>query len=159
MGKWSFEKKIVAVMLIISAFVLTVAASSLYIQIQIEEGHACGCVIPLYIFIPFLSSLGLFIGTLVYYLLHPIRERRIHIDQIVPLFLDKDEAVIVKEILKERKITQASLMRRTKMNKVKIFRILERLKQKGIIEKEPYGKTNIVKLSSEIEKSLEKMCK
>lgn len=146
-------------MIIISAFVLVVSGSSLYIQLQIESGHMCGCVIPLYIFIPFLSSLGLFIGTLAYYLLRPTTERKIKIDQIVPLFLDKDEAVIIKEILKEREITQASLMKRAGMDKVKIFRIIERLKQRGIIEKKPYGKTNIIKLSAEIERSIEKMCK
>ena len=159
MEKWGFEKKLIVVMIIISAFVFVVAASSLYIQIQIESGQMCGCVIPLYIFIPFLSSLGLFIGTLAYYLLRPASEKKIHIEQIVPLFLDKDEAAVMKEVLKEKKITQVSLMKRTGMDKVKIFRVIERLRQRGIIEKKPYGKTNIIKLSGEIEKSIEKMCK
>jgi len=151
-----FEKKIVVAMLIISVFVMIVAVSSLYIQIQIESGSICGCAIPLYIFVPFLSSIGFFIGTLIYYLLRPVGEKRIKIDEIITYFLDKDEGKVVREIIRSGKITQASLMKRTGFDKVKIFRIVEKLRKKGVIVKEPYGKTNIIRLSENISKMIEK---
>jgi len=52
----------------LSIFVFIVAISSLYVQIQIVEGNICGCLIPLPLFIPFIASVGLFIGTLSFYL-------------------------------------------------------------------------------------------
>ncbi len=156
MIRYDFEKKVIFVMIIISVFVLIVSLSSLYVQTQIESGNVCGCAIPLYIFIPFLSSLGLFIGTLVYYFLRPVVEKRIKLEEIIPPFLDKDESAIVGILLKEGKITQASLLRRTGLSKVKVFRIVERLRKKGVVIKRPYGKTNVIEISPEIKKIIQK---
>ena len=156
MIRWNFEKKVIFVMIIISVFVLIVSLSSMYVQVHIENGNVCGCAIPLYIFIPFLSSLGLFIGTLVYYFLRPVVEKKIKLEEIIPLFLDKGESMIVDILLKEGKITQASLLRRTGLSKVRVFRIVERLRKKGVVIKRPYGKTNVIEFSPEIKKIIQK---
>jgi len=148
MAKISETKKIVFVMLIISIFVLAVALSSLYVQINLETGNICGCAIPISLFIPLLSSIGLFIGTLVYYLLSPRFEvQKIDKKVLFSLFSD-EEKKILEEVIKHKKgITQAKLVKDTKFRKVKVFRVLEKLKSRGVIKKIPYGKTNLITLT------------
>lgn len=58
----------------------------------------------------------------------------------------EDEKEIIKELIENKgKILQSKLS--SKFGKVKTFRILENLRKRGIIEKEGYGKTNMIKIS------------
>jgi len=133
--------------LILAVFTFVVAASSLYVQIQLESGNFCGCVIPLPLFLPFLASLGLFIGTLIYYLFSPkLEEQRVRLDDFLNL-LERDEARVVKALLScGGEATQARLSKLTGYDRVKIFRIVRRLQRRGAIEKLPKGKTNLIRL-------------
>ena len=70
------SRKIVYGILILSMFVFIISVISLYVQVTIESGDACGCLIPLPFFIPFVGSTGLFIGTLIFYLFSPRIDKR-----------------------------------------------------------------------------------
>ena len=150
----SKRKEIFLGMLVLSIFVLIVSVTSLYIQTKISSGDTCGCAIPIPLFIPFIASIGLFIGTLIYYIFSP-RLDKPKIDSSLFLnFLDGDEKKVFEIVLNKKSVTQASLVRETKLSKVKVFRVLRKLKRKGLINKEPSGKTNLIELEEEIAKSI-----
>ena len=147
--QFSKSKKTIWVSLILMIFVLIVSLSSLYVQSHVVRGDVCGCVIPIYLFIPLLSAIGLFIGTLIYYLLSPTFETRSdfienNIDVILGVFPTDESKIIRKIIERQGAVYQSELVVLTKMPKVKVFRVLERLSMKNIIDKKPYGKTNLV---------------
>ncbi len=149
------RKKLIIVVMIISIFVFVVGFSSLYVQIQIENGNVCGCLIPITLFIPFLASVGLFIGTMIYYLLTPRAEAK-KIDRNMMLgFFGQDERMVLKLIFDGRgEAIQSDIVSGTGLSKVKVFRILERLMKKGIISKDHHGKTNRITLNEDIVKSV-----
>lgn len=161
------EKKIVLVVTIIAAFVFVVSLSSLYVQTEVTAGNACGCAIPIWLFIPLLSSIGLLIGTLVYYLLREKRE-----EAIVPKvsekstdakdialgmvkMLPKDEATIIKLlIINDGKMLQAQMIKESGLNKVQVHRVLKRLEMRKFVIKTKNKKINTITLCSEIKKHL-----
>ncbi|HDD46552.1 MAG TPA: MarR family transcriptional regulator [Candidatus Aenigmarchaeota archaeon] len=149
-------KKMIVCMLIISIFVFIVAISSLYVQIQIESGNTCGCAIPVWLFIPLLASLGLFIGSLLYYLLFPFYERGIRVDKNTILkFLSGDELRIFSILLDNNPIYQSEIVKKSKLSKVKVHRVLKRLERMGIIKKEKDRKLFVVRLSKDIKKLID----
>ena len=143
------EKKIIFGTLILSVFVFIVAAISFYVQIEISSGNVCGCAIPIPLFIPFLASMGLFIGTLLYHFFFPYKNK---IDgEIILKIFNKYEREIIKKLLEnDGSCFQSKLTRETNLSKVQVFRTLENLIYRGIVEKESYGKTNIIKLKKDI---------
>jgi len=143
------EKKVVFGMLILTSFVLIVAMSSLYVQMQFETGNLCGCVIPIYLFIPLLASIGLFIGTLVYYLLSPKFVVKPDKNSLLKFFNYDERKVIDILVSRKGKALQSEIVRESGLSKVKIFRVLEQLRRKGFIDKEPYGKTNRIVLKED----------
>lgn len=147
----SQQKKIIAGSLMIAIFVLIVAISAWYVQNEIYFGDVCSCAIPLPIIIPVLASVGLLTGTLFYYMLSPKSEKR-HVDRNAALrMLNGAERKLVKAILEHSgEVSQASLGKETGMTKVGVFRSLEKLKERGIIEKTSTGKTNSIRLSKDI---------
>ncbi|MGC8812757.1 MAG: helix-turn-helix transcriptional regulator [Candidatus Aenigmatarchaeota archaeon] len=148
-------QKLIIIVIILAGFIFSVSFSTLYAQTHIIEGTACSCTLPIPLLIPTFSSLGVFVGSIVYYLLFPkIEEGGSKEDFNLFLdFLDPDEKVIVQKIVENNgKITQSKLS--SQFGKVKVFRVLEDLRKKGIIEKEAYGKTNTVKLSGKFSKFL-----
>ncbi len=152
------SQKVILAMLIITVFILIVAGSSLYVQYHIETGEVCGCAIPLYLFVPFLSSLGLFIGVLVYYLLFVKVETKSdfikeNLDAIISL-LPPNERAVFKLLVKEP-LPQSRIMKLTGFDKVKTFRIVKKLEQRGLVTREKYGKTYIVKLSDRMKELFE----
>ena len=59
--------------------------------------------------------------------------------------LDKDEKQLVDALIKENgSIFQSDLVEKTKMTKVKVTRVLDRLEGRGVIERKRRGMTNIV---------------
>ncbi|MCK4429573.1 MAG: hypothetical protein KAU95_04300 [Candidatus Aenigmarchaeota archaeon] len=145
------EKKIILGTLVLAIFIFIVAASSLYVQTQISIGNVCGCAIPLPLFIPFLASVGLFIGTLFYYFFLPNHETKTKIDkEIILKLFDPAEREIIKKLLEnDGSCLQSKLTRETNLSKVQVFRTLESLIKKKIAEKERYGKTNTIKLNKQ----------
>ncbi len=144
------EKKIVVGTLVLTVFILLVALSSFYVQTQVEAGNAFGCMIPIYLFIPLLASIGLFIGTLVYYLLSPRFVVKPDKDLLLKLF-DSDQRKVIGVLLSnEGSALQSKIVRKTDLSKVKVFRVLRKLKRKGFVDKQPYGKTNKIILKKEL---------
>lgn len=142
------HKKIILGILILAVFAFVVSISSLYVQIQISQGNACGCFIPLPIFIPFVASIGLFIGTIIYYLFHPeIEGEGIPIEVLLNCF-EGDERSVVKKILDNNgEVLQSKIVKDTNLSKVKVHRILKKLEGKGFIEKSSHGNTNKVEVN------------
>lgn len=140
------RKDILIGSLILSIFVFTVASSTLYVQTQISKGNACGCWIPLPLFIPFLGSVGLFIGIILYSLFNPIPAQTSISQQSLLNLFDKDERKVVKALLdKGGERLQAEIVKKTKLSKVKVHRILKRLEGKQLVEKKAKGNTNLIK--------------
>lgn len=70
-------------------------------------------------------------------------------------FLGKEERLIVEKLLENNgKILQAEISRIEGIGKLKSHRIIQRLSDRGVIEVEHYGKTNIIKLTKEIKEAL-----
>ena len=147
------SKKIILGILILSIFVLIVSVSSLYVQTEISSGNACGCFIPIPIFIPFIASIGLFIGTMIYYMFSPKFDKKIDKKSLLN-FLDGDERKVFEVVLDKKEINQAQLVRETYLSKVKISRIIKRFENKGIIKKISIGKINMIKLYKKISELL-----
>jgi len=150
------SKKIIGGSLVIAIFVLIVSLTSWYVQLQIEAGTICSCAIPLPILIPFVSSIGLLVGTLVYYMYSPeSKDKKIERDSVLK-FLDPPEREIMDAILDNNgEVSQARIVSETGIPKVRVFRSLERLRAKGIIMKERFGKTNLIKLPDDVRKIFE----
>lgn len=148
-------KKIMATSLLMTIFVLIVSLAALYVQVQIDAGTVCTCAIPLPVLIPILSSIGLLVGTLIYYTFFPGLEKKARPlnTQAILDFLGEEEAEVVKKILENKgEASQAGIVSSTGLPKVKVFRIIERLRKKGILSKRPHGKTNMVKIREDIRK-------
>ena len=149
------QKKFLTGMLVLTAFILAVALSSLYVQIQVSSGNVCGCAIPLYLFVPLVGSMGLMIGVIAYYLLSPKFEKPVVDKSQLLSFLERDEAAVMKALLDHKgEVSQAEIVRQTQLPKVKVFRVLRGLQARGIVQKEQNKKVNIVRLSEGMRKLL-----
>lgn len=68
--------------------------------------------------------------------------------------LEPLEKEIIRRIVENRgEISQSKLS--TEFGKVKVFRVIEALKNRGVVEKVPYGKTNKIKLNEKFVKLFE----
>ena len=151
------EKKVILGTLILAVFVFIVALSSIHVQTEIYRGDVCGCAIPIPLFIPFLASIGLFIGTLLYYLFFPKYENKIDGSVVLKLFDNAEREIIKKLLENEGSCLQSKLTRETNLSKVQVFRTLENLIHRKIAEKERYGKTNKIKLNRDIHRLFDSM--
>jgi uncharacterized membrane protein len=150
------KKKLLIVIIVIAGFVFGVSFSTLYAQVHIAEGTACSCTLPIPLLIPTFSSLGVFVGSIVYYMLSPAISREVQkvdtkaiLDLLEPL-----EKEIIRRIVENKgEISQSKLS--TEFGKVKAFRVIEALKNRGVVEKVPYGKTNKIKLNEKFVKLFE----
>jgi len=145
------------VIMLITGFIFAVSFSTLYAQTHIIEGTACSCTLPIPVLIPTFSSLGILIGSFVYYAMFPKlmdSEKKLAEDaQVILDMLQIDEKNIIKKIIENKgEITQSKLS--SLFGKVKTFRVVENLKKRGIITKESYGKTNKIKLNEKFNKIL-----
>jgi hypothetical protein len=141
------NRKLIIVIILLAGFIFGVSFSTFYAQMQISQGTACSCVVPIPILIPTFSSLGIFIGSIVYYMMFPKVEenKEKYVETLLELLKPEEKEIIKRIISNNGKITQSKLS--AEFGKVKTFRLLEDLKRRGIIEKEQYGKTNTVKLN------------
>jgi uncharacterized membrane protein len=141
--------------MLITGFIFAVSFGTLYAQTKITEGIACSCTLPVPLLIPTFSSLGILIGSFVYYAMFPKlveSEKKLAEDaQVILDMLQFDEKNIIKKIIENKgEISQSKLS--ALFGKVKTFRVLENLKKRGIITKESYGKTNKIKLNEKFSK-------
>lgn len=63
-------------------------------------------------------------------------------------FLKDDERKVINYIIKSGgEVLQRDIVRATKLTKVKVHRILQRLEERGVIRLEKRGRTNLVKIN------------
>ena len=153
----TMKRNFMIVIMLITGFIFAVSFSTLYAQTHIIEGTACACTLPIPILIPTFSSLGILIGSFVYYAMFPKlmqSEKKLAEDaQVILDMLQFDERNIIKKIIENKgQITQSKLS--SLFGKVKTFRVLESLKRRGIIIKESYGKTNKIRLNEKFNEIL-----
>ena len=146
----NIHRKLAIVVILITGFIFTVSFATLYAQTNIIEGTACSCTLPIPVLIPTFSSLGILIGSVVYYFMFPkiteTEKKNIESIRIILDMLQPDERNILNKIIDNKgEITQSKLS--SELGKVKTFRIIENLKRRGIVKKQGYGKTNKIVLN------------
>src|SRR3989344_93368 len=99
-------------------------------------------------FIIILVSLSVFVGGLIFYLmLGKVQKTKDVIKTDVNILfklLNKDERLVIERLVNSKgKILQSEISRIEGLNKLKSHRITSRLKERGIIKVEKYGKTNM----------------
>src|SRR3989344_1477579 len=98
-------------------------------------------------FIIILISLSIFIGGLIFYVMLNKLEKtkeiiKIDVSLILKL-LNKDERLIIEKLINSQgRVLQSDISRLNGLNKVKAHRLLLKLKERGIVKIENYGKTN-----------------
>ncbi len=98
--------------------------------------------------VPVLIGLGAIIGALAIYLFYEKAAAPSSNKGAALSLMEKDERAVVGRIVEEGgRITQSEISLIKGLGKVKAHRILERLEKRGILEREQYGKTNMVKLA------------
>ena len=105
--------------------------------------------------IPVFMGGGAILGALALYLFYEksMPTEKEHDATAALSLMEKDEGKIVKRIVEEGgRITQSEVSRIEGIGKVKAHRILERLEKRGVLAKERYGKTNMIKLSDKYRK-------
>ena len=153
-NKKNTKKFFLIVIMIIAAFVLIVSLASLYTQRVVSCGLTETCTIPLPFLIPIIASVSLFVGSLIGYLMVGKLYRKekdiTEYSKLIKKVFTKEECVILKLIDENKSISQARIVQSTKYPRLKVFRIIEKLKEKGIIEKkEKNGKTWMINLNKE----------
>ena len=140
---------------VILGFIFVVSFSALYVSDAIKNNNACGCVIPIPYMILILSSLGLFVGSLSFYILtskHLKEKKQMtkNID-ITLKFLQTDERKVMEALIKSNgELAQSAFDKITGLHKVKVFRTIDKLASKGLISKTAQGKTNKIILVPEL---------
>lgn len=148
-------KMVLLPLTIILGFVFILSFSVIYVSDAIRNNNACGCVIPIPYMILILSSLGLFIGSLSSYILvsknlRYKKEKNKNIKSSLR-FLEEEERKIVEELIKsEGELMQANFEQKTGMHRVKVHRVINKLINKKIIEKQSNGKVKRIVLSKDI---------
>lgn len=151
-------KNLLIVVMILVGFIFIVSVACLYAQEAIACGAASSCTIPIPLLIPSIASLGLIIGIITYYFMVSQFDKKdkniLEYSELLEKILTKDEAEVLKFIAKSQKTTQAKLSSSLNLSRLKVFRIIEKLKQKDIIKKQQDGKSRIIELQEEIKNAL-----
>ncbi|MEM0230805.1 MAG: hypothetical protein QXW00_03175 [Candidatus Woesearchaeota archaeon] len=118
---------------------------------------ACGCNVPLPLMILILSSLGVFIGAVCYYLFLKsflVKEEVIHSNVEKTLdFLEPEERKIIKALIDgSGRCAQNTLKKITGIDAVRLHRRIVSLESRGIIKRERNGMTKIVILEEPFSK-------
>lgn len=105
--------------------------------------------------IPVFILIGIVIGAGVFFFMSSRLENKekdlSKITDTLVQFLNKDEKLVVQKLIEnDGKVLQAEVSRIEGIGKVKSHRIIQRLVDRGVIEVEGFGKTNIIKLNKGI---------
>ncbi len=143
----------ILIFVILTFFIFAISFTVFYTTENFST--ACGCSLPPWVIIVSMSSLGLFVGLITYYILNNnfFKEKKEMGENIIKLLelLEDDDKKVIK-LLAENKgeITQSSISKKLGLNKVKSSRIVSKLENKGIIKKEKNGMTNKLILDEEL---------
>ncbi len=150
-------RPLILIFVIITFFIFVISFTTFYTTENFSS--VCGCKLPIWVIIVSISSLGLFVGSLTYYLLsknYMSEKKRIEKDflKILNILDENDKKVIEALIEKKGEASQSYLGKALGLNKVKISRIISKMENKGIIKKEKKGMTNKVILNEELKEIL-----
>ncbi|MFH1225264.1 MAG: hypothetical protein V1676_05670 [Candidatus Diapherotrites archaeon] len=111
--------------------------------------------------VPFFILGGVAIGALVFFFMtSKLEDKGKELKKVTSAlvqFLGKDEKAVVQKILENGgKVYQSEVSRIETVGKLKSHRILQRLADRGVIEIEKHGKTNIIKLAPAVREVLVK---
>jgi len=109
--------------------------------------------------IPVFILIGIAIGAIVFFIMSSRLEKKqkdlSKVTDALVKFLGKEEKLVVQKLLENNgKVLQAEISRIEGIGKLKSHRIIQKLSDRGVIEIEHYGKTNIIKLNKEIKETL-----
>jgi uncharacterized membrane protein len=90
-----------------------------------------------------ISFISLIVGASII-LLFQWKINKLQLKKLLTILPDDEKEIINCLLDNENKIEQNYLVAYTKYNKVRISRILEKYKQKGLIEKKKLGNTNLI---------------
>ena len=97
--------------------------------------------------IPIFIGIGAILGAVALYMFYERAAPASKADAALSL-MEKDERAVVGRIVEEGgRVTQSEISMVKGLGKVKAHRILQKLEKRGVLEREQYGKTNMVKLS------------
>jgi uncharacterized membrane protein len=108
---------------------------------------------------PVFIAVGFVIGAAAFYLF--TENKKVEYVEVKPnpeailKLLPADERKVVAKIVEEGgKALQSEISLLEGMGKVKCHRVVDRLEERGIVEKEQHGKTNLIRLSKELKEVL-----
>ena len=109
--------------------------------------------------LPLIVSIAVIVGAATYYLMVgriESKEKSLKKNTGVLLrFLSQDEKKLVNALIENNgKVLQAEITRLPGMTKLKSHRVVQKLIDRGVIEKESVGKTNVVRFTKEIREGL-----
>lgn len=146
-------RPIILIFLVITFFVFALSFAVFYTTENFSA--ACGCELPPWVVVVSISSLGLFVGLITYYILssHFLKEKKVIGENLLRIvdILGKDEGNAIRLLVEnDGEMSQSSMTKSLGINKVKTSRIVSKLERKGIIEKEKMGMTNKIILNEEL---------
>lgn len=146
-----------AVALVAAVYLLPTALQALEPAVCISEDNTCEheqFADQLIKYMPLVLLAGMGIGAGAYYFFserQPHAPKQLNKEAIYKL-LDADERKVLAKIVDNGgKALQSELSYLEGLDKVKAHRIIERMVERGIVEKEAFGKTNVVKLNKDLQ--------
>jgi uncharacterized membrane protein len=138
---------------ILMGFIFLVSFSIYYINDNFNINKKCGCSFSMPLIIILLSSLGVFVGSLTFFFLNRTyskekKEIKQNVLKTLDFFDNEEKKILIEIIRNNGVIAQSSLVKKTKLDKVKVFRILSKLEEKQIITKERKGLSNNIILDN-----------
>lgn len=151
------SRKLLILSMVVAGFILIVSLASLYAERVVSCGEAQTCTLPLPYLIPIIASVSLFVGSLIsYFMIERISKKDSNFkksSEFIKKLFDKEEYLVLKIIAKYDEISQAKIVQETGLPRLKIFRIIEKLRYKRIIDKEEKdGKLRIIKMNEDFKK-------
>ncbi len=147
---------------LITGFLFVVSIAVFYTYSMLQTGDFCSCTETIPVVIIMVASAGLFVGSFAYYFLidrivRNYRNNKSFEKALEPFLklLNADEEKVVKLLLKNKELGQAKIGVLAELSRVRTTRVLQKLEDRGIIERQKKGKTNRVNLSGQIKKIME----
>lgn len=162
MVSFTANKKMLIGFVLLVSVLYAIFALSQYFTPTIDESCPVDAPCPhaaelefLYGAVPLIASIGIAIGALIYYFMSSKAESKEKgmkkTADVLLQFLNSDEKKVVDLLIENKgKVLQSELTRLPGMTKVKSHRIVQKLADRGVIESEHLGKTNVVKFRKEI---------
>ncbi len=161
------RKLLLGIVAVAGLLIMMFAASfALRIYAAEAEGVVCGEGCPheaqavfLAELIPLLVGIGVIVGAGTFYFTGQkvvAKEKLLKSNtEILLRFLSREERQVVNRLIENHgRALQAEITRLPGMSKVKSHRIIKRLIERGVLEKEDFGKTKVVKFTKEVQEGV-----